>query len=137
MSGQTVKVTIPADLYERLSRQARQRRRSVEDEVVLALATAVPADDDIPSDVAATLRSMVALDDDTLLGLAQSRVAEEAAARLDELGDKRQRIGLNEAELREAEDLLQQHDRVMLVRAEAAALLKQRDHDVSNLLNGA
>jgi hypothetical protein len=45
--------------------------------------------------------------------------------------------GLTEAEVQEAATLLRQYERVMLVRAHAAALLKQRGHDVSSLLTAA
>ncbi|HET7499922.1 MAG TPA: hypothetical protein VFK02_02935 [Kofleriaceae bacterium] len=42
-----------------------------------------------------------------------------------------------EAEMQEAATLLRQDERVMLVRAHAAALLKERGHDVSGLLTAA
>jgi hypothetical protein len=132
-----VTVVVPPDLYEHLKQRAQRRRRTVEDEVVLTLAAAVPAQDDLPADLSATLASLAALDDSALWRLARSRVASEDAQRLAELGDKRQRSGLTEDELREAEELVERHDRVMVVRAEAAALLQQRGHDVSGLLAGA
>ena len=134
MTDRTVTVTVPSTLYELLEQRAQQRERSVEDEVVLTLAASVPADDDLPADLEATLASFVALDDEILWRLARSRVAEEDAVRLEELSDQRQRAGLTNEELREAEELVQRHDRVMLVRAEAAAVLRQRGHDVSGLL---
>ena len=134
MSDRTVTVTMPPALYDQLKQRAAQRQRSLEDEMVLALAATVPPDAGLPADVADTLASLRALDDDTLWQLARSRVASEDAARLAELGDKRQRVGLTDEELREAEELSQRHDRVLVVRAEAAAHLKQRGHDVSSLL---
>jgi plasmid stability protein len=134
MSDRTVTVTVPPGLYEHLRQRAEQRQRSIEDEVVLMLAAAVPAGDTPPDDFEATLASLVSLDDEALWRLARSRVAEEDAGRLDVLGDRRQRSGLTDSELREAEELVQRHDRVMVVRAEAAALLTQRGHDVSRLL---
>lgn len=137
MSHRTVTVAVPEALYDHLKRRAQQRHRSVEDEVVLTLAAAVPASDELPPDLAATLASLTALDDDTLWRLARSRVASEDAERLADLGDKRQRTGLSDEELQEAEELIRRHDHVMVVRAEAAALLKQRGHDVSSLPDGA
>lgn len=133
MSGRTVTLTVPSVLYEHLQQRAEQRQHSIEDEVVLTLAATIPDSDLPPADLEATLATFTGLDDDTLWQLARSRVAEEDSARLDELGDQRQRAGLTRDELREAEELVQQHDRVMVVRAEAAAVLKQRGHDVSTL----
>jgi hypothetical protein len=137
MGDRTVTVTVPPGLYEHLQQRAQQRQRSIEDEVVLTLVAALPAADALPSDFEATLASLVSLDDESLWRVARSRVADEDASRLADLGDRRQRGGLTDSELREAEDLIQRHDRVMVVRAEAAALLKQRGHDVSRLLSEA
>lgn len=137
MTDRTVTVTVPPGLYEHLQQRAQQRQRSIEDEVVLTLAAAVPAGGALPSDFAATLASLAALDDDALWRLARSRVGDEDAGRLAELGERRQRAGLADNELREAEELVQRHDRVMVVRAHAAALLRQRGHDIGLLLTEA
>ena len=64
----------------------------------------------------------------------RSRMAPDAAESLSELNAKRQREGLTEAEQQESELLVRQYERAMLVRAQAAALLKQRGHDISSLL---
>ncbi len=134
MRERTVTVTVPEGLYDQLQQRAAQRQRSLEDELVLALAASIPADAGLPVDLSDTLASLAALDDDSLWRMARRRVSDEDAARLAELGDKRQRVGLTGAELREAEELAERHDRILVVRAEAAALLKQRGHDVSSLL---
>jgi plasmid stability protein len=134
MSEHTVTVTVPPALYDRLKQRAAQRQRSLEDEMVLALAATMPAEAKLPANLTDVLVSMGALDDVTLWQMARSRVADEDVARLTELGDKRQRAGLSDEELREAEALVHRHDRVLVVRAEAMALLKQRGYDVSVLL---
>lgn len=95
----------------------------------------MPAGDAVPSDLEETIASLAALDDESLWRLARSRVADDNARRLAELGDRRQRAGLTDDELREAEELMQLHDRVMVVRAEAAALLKRRGQDINRLLS--
>ncbi|MGD9891298.1 MAG: hypothetical protein AB7R89_05595 [Dehalococcoidia bacterium] len=86
MSDRTVTVTVPSSLYEHLQQGAQQSKRSIEDEVVVTLAAAVPVEV-LPSDFEATLASLGSLDDETLWRLARSRVADEDASRLDELGD--------------------------------------------------
>jgi hypothetical protein len=63
----------------------------------------------------------------------QTHLPADAAARLEELHLKRQREGLTEQQENEAAALIRQYERVMLIRAQAAALLKQRGHDVTGL----
>ena len=134
MSDRTLTVTVPPALYDHLQQRAAQRQHSLEDEVVLTLAATVPAATELPADLVTLLAAMPALDEATLWQLAQSEVPAADAARLADLGDQRQRVGLTAEELREAEELVQHHDRVLVVHAEAAARLKQRGHDVSRLV---
>lgn len=136
MAEHTLTVSVPPALYDELKHRAERMQRSIEGEVVLTLASTVPSEVSLPADLVATLASLAAMDDDTLYRLAASRVADADAARLAELGDKRQRAGLTDDELREANDLVQRHDRVMVVRAEAAALLKQRGRDIGAFAPG-
>jgi len=59
------------------------------------------------------------------------------AERLEELNFKRQRDGLTGTEVEEAATLLARYERTMLVRARAAAVLKERGHDISALMTAA
>jgi hypothetical protein len=54
-----------------------------------------------------------------------------------QLNFKRQREALTSTEAEEADLLLQRHERLMLMRARAAATLAQRGHDVSVLMTAA
>jgi hypothetical protein len=58
------------------------------------------------------------------------------AAELEALHLKRQREGLTESETETLARLVRQYERAMLVRAQAAALLKQRGYDVAELIAG-
>jgi hypothetical protein len=58
-------------------------------------------------------------------------MAADAAEELERLHDKRQREGLTDSEAQAAAALTRQYERIMLVRAEAAALLMDRGRDVS------
>jgi uncharacterized protein YnzC (UPF0291/DUF896 family) len=80
---------------------------------------------------------MGVLDDAELWRAARSRLAAEDAERFEELNAKRQREGLTSDEDRESAALVRRYERAMLVRAQAAALLKERGHDVSSLLTAA
>src|SRR4051794_16082811 len=137
MVGHTLTVDLPPELFNQLQQRAAASARRVEDEVILTLAAALPDDNGLPDDLTEMLASFATLDDSTLWRLARSRVADADQARLAELADQRQRDGLSVDELREAEELAEQHDRVIAVRAKAAALLKARGHDISPLLSRA
>jgi uncharacterized protein YmfQ (DUF2313 family) len=89
---------------------------------------------DLSFDLEDSLAQLSLLDDQALWRAARTSFAADAAHQLEELHLKRQREGLTESEAQSATTLLQQYERVMLVRAQAAALLKQRGHDVSSLL---
>jgi plasmid stability protein len=134
---QDVTLHLPDSLYQRLKQRADQARHSVEDELIDVLATAVPVADELPPDLAEAVSSLATLDDESLWDAARNRVPVEAAEQLEQLHFKRQREGLTAAEADEAAALVQRYERVMLVRARAAAMLKQRGHDVSVLLTAA
>ena len=96
--------------------------------------TAVPVADDLPADLSEAISPLSLLDDAALWRAARSRLASETAAQLEALHLKRQRDGLTATEEQILAGLVRQYERVMLVRAQAAALLKQRGQDVSELL---
>jgi plasmid stability protein len=133
MIVETLTVTLPAGLYDELKQRAALTQRSIEDELVNTLGEALPSSAGA-RELESTLASLNLMDDAALWRLAESRVTSADSSRLAELADKRQRVGLDAMEMREAQDLVQQHDRVLVVRAEAAALLRQRGHDVGRLV---
>jgi plasmid stability protein len=134
MIVETLTVTLPAGLYDELKQRAALTQRSIEDELVRTLGEALPSSAGV-AEIESTLASLGAMDDAALWRMAESRVTGEDSSRLAELADKRQRIGLDAMELREAQYLVEKHDRVLVVRAEAAALLRQRGHDVGRLVH--
>jgi hypothetical protein len=132
MPGQNLTLTVPEPLYDRLQQRARQANRTVEAVLLDVLATAVPAADELPADLAEAVSPLALLDDDALWRAARSRLAAEAA-QLEDLHLKRQREGLTDAEAQTLAGLVRQYERALLVRAQAAALLHRRGHDVSEL----
>lgn len=137
MTVQSVTLHLPNPLYERLKRRAEQAHRSVEAELLEVVATAVPVADDLPADLAEAISPLALLDDEALWRAARSHFPEEAAAQMEQLHLKRQREGLTRSEAETRATLVRQYERAMLVRAQAAALLKERGYDVSELLAGA
>jgi len=110
------------------------RASTIADEVLDVLTGALPATEMLPDDLEQAIAQLVCLDEAALWQAARSRLASDAVERLSELNAKRQREGLTEAEQQESELLTYQYERMVLVRAQAALLLKQRGHDVSCLL---
>ncbi len=137
MNAQAVTLHLPLQLYDRLQRRADETHRSVEDELLEVVAQGVPSiEEDLSPDLAAAASALRGLDDDALRKAARDRFPEEAAARFQALNLKQQRDGLTEPELGELAELRRGYERVVLLRAEAAWLLKERGHDVSDLLAG-
>lgn len=136
MTVQSVTLNLPRALYDRLERRAAQTQRTVEDVLLDVLATAVPLADELPSDLAEALSPLTLLDDAALWRAARSHLPTEVAAELEALHLKRQREGLTDTETQTLARLVRQYERAMLVRAQAAALLKQRGYDVAELIAG-
>lgn len=137
MSTQSVTLHLPDPLYQRLKRRAEQAQRPVEDELLDMVAAAIPVGDELPTELAEALSPLALLDDQALWRAARTHLPADAVEELERLHLKRQREGLSASEVEQAAALLRHYERFMLVRAQAAALLKQRGHDVSVLLTAA
>lgn len=137
MAVQAVTVNLPDPLYERLARRASKSHRTVEAEIVDAVSTSLPTEpDELPADMAEALAALHLLDDEDLWRAARQRLAAEKAAKIEEIHLKRQSEGLSALETDALVALMKEYTRIMLVRSRSAALLKQRGHDVSGLLEG-
>ena len=133
MTIQSVTLNLPGHLYNRLKRRAEQAHRTVEAELLEVVASAVSVADELPAELNEAISPLALLDDEALWRAARSHLPAEAAVQMENLHLKRQREGLTEAEAQTLAGLVRQYERAMLIRAQAAALLKQRGHDVSEL----
>ena len=133
MPGQSITLTlnVPDDLYRRVKEEADRTHRSVEEELLEAVALTVPGLINLPDDLATAVEQLTFLDDAVLVRAARSHLSRKAARRLESLHFKRQREGLEAGEPQELEGLVRQYERTMLIRAHAALLLKQRGHDIA------
>jgi hypothetical protein len=131
---QTLTIDLPESVYRQVQRQSHHSQRTVAEEVVAVVTSALPADGKIASDIDDELASMEFLSDEELRHAARAQVAQESSERLQFLLEKQQREGLTSVEKTTAESLSHYHDRVMLVRAKAAVLLKRRGRDISTLI---
>ena len=133
MSLQTVTIRLPNMLYRKIERRARQMKRSIEDELVNVVKSALPSLDDLPSDIVDDMAQLTFLTDAELRRTATMTVRGEESERMEALLFKQQREGLTAAEQEEANQLLHRYDRTMLVRAQAMLLLTERGINISNL----
>ena len=133
MTVQTVTLDLPELLYQQVARRAQQMKRSVEDELVAAVANVFPTLDSLSADVENDLTQLEFLTDDELWQAAHSALDSVENGRMQTLVLKQQSEGLTAAERQQAENLLTHFDRTMLIRAKAGVLLKRRGHDISSL----
>lgn len=152
MPESIVTLTIPTAAYDELQQRARQHHRHVEEEATLTLLAAIGAGEVLPADIAATvnrpgpvaaanpphgpagvaaaLDALSILDDEALQRISHSRPTVGDGILLDALVDKRRRQRLSPDEEQLVAELVERHDRVMVLRAEAIALLAQHGIDV-------
>lgn len=130
---QTLVVELPSGLYTRIQERAAHANRSVQDELVQLLAASIPPADDVPAEVQQSFAALEMLDNEAVERAARTRLADELAAELESLHLKQQREGLTPPESARCAELVRAYERAMLIRAHAAALLKQRGIDISSL----
>ncbi len=125
---------MPDDLYERLQLLAEKRQNSVESELLAVVANALPPEEELSAELNQILNDLSLLSDKELWQAARSHLPRSATQRLEFLHHKRQREGLTAAERDEDTTLLAQYEKYLLIRAQAAVLLKERNYDVSELI---
>lgn len=137
MSAHAVTLQLEAPLYDHFKRRAEQGRRSVEAEILdVVRSAASPTGQQLPPELAEEISALTDLDDQALWQTARSHLPREAARRLETLNSRQKSEGLSEQEKDELSRTLYQYDRYMLLRAHAAKLLKERGHDVTEILAG-
>lgn len=134
MPTQTLTVNLPDNLYRQVVKRAERMHSSLEDELVAVVAAALSSTADVPTLTLDAMAQLAYLTDQELRTAAQMLVASSDNERMQNLLLKRQVEGLTASEQAEAERLLQRADHVMLMRAQAMALLRERGHDVTNLI---
>lgn len=135
MALQTVTVNLTKQVYQKVQQLARDKNRSIEDELASVVETALEHNSwvGVPSDIADEVEQLRFLDDQHLWRVAQLTVSDEKSERMQLLSQKQTGEGLTVAEKEEIEQLQLLAQRVMLVRAEAAVLLQERGHNVSQI----
>jgi hypothetical protein len=127
-------VEVPPETYESFRQQAEQARQSVEEVVVQAMQAALAAAVGTAAQRHAMLAVLETLETPVLWQLIHRGAETEDVLVLAALNEKRQRYGLTAAEEAAVQSLIRQHDRAVLLRAKALAVLRQRGEDVSGLV---
>jgi hypothetical protein len=133
MSGKSITLDLPEDLYERVRQVAEQSHRPLERVLVesLRLLFVLPP---TSTDVAIILAAMPSYSDAQLWAVVYQRLAWPQSQRLHELSAKNKREELTEDEQSDLEYLITLNDHAMLLRSEALLLLKNRGHDIAAYL---
>jgi hypothetical protein len=134
MAAHPVTLRLPAPLYSHFQSRAERAQRSLEAELLEAVATVAAGEDqELSQDMALVLEELALLNTEELWRAASNPLSEELRARLAELNFKQQREALTPAEKETLGQLVRHYDQAVLLRAQAVRLLKERGQDLSRL----
>jgi hypothetical protein len=132
-SMQTITISLPEGVYERIKRQSQQNRRTVGDEVVAAVLETLPNDEQLPGDIEQELAQLDTLTVEDLWAAARLTAPPDKEGQMQALLDRQDMEGLTPSEQQEARLLAHFFNRIMLIRAKAAVLLQERGQDIDVL----
>ena len=131
MNEQTITLTLPASICERIKTTAQATSLTSEEVVRQSMMLLLPAfEADIPLDLRLNLAKLSLLNDIQLLKAANSAMEKSRQARLEQLAKLQKHRSLSDNEHSELDDLMAEANRLMLCKAEARRLLAQREHAV-------
>ena len=136
MELEMVSLPLPPQLYQQVKQRAAKTNRPIEAELLAVVEHALVEDDNwagIPLDIAAEVQQLACLANEDLWQAAQQIAPQEKMERMQTLVLKQQAEGLTVNEQQEAEQLQHYAQLIMLVRAEAAFLLRKRGYELSTL----
>ena len=130
MTVHPITLNLPETIYKQVQLVAKNAHRPVNDILLEAVAAIAPVLDSSDNRFKSALAQLSLLNDAALWQAARSMMPVEQRERLESLHDKQQQDGLTEDEKLEEEALLKMYRETILVRAQAAVLLKQRKYNV-------
>jgi hypothetical protein len=134
MEQKTLILNVSPELYERIQQMADSQSKSVD---ALLLDRITASLDELPSGRALDdyLETLKHYTDEDLWITAHVQLPLRQEMRLRELNDKIEEGLLTEDDRIELSQLLDAHDRKVLIRSEALALLQERGYDIKGYLN--
>jgi len=132
MGVQAITLNLPRTVYERIRQAAEKVQRPVDEVLVEAVTAVAPVMDTTSERLRTTLAQMAYLNDAALWQVARATMPAEQRERLEVLHHQQQCQELMAEERAEEQALLALYRETLLIRAQAAVLLKQRGYDVSD-----
>ncbi len=132
MSLQIVTLNIPETVYEQIQRAAVKTKRRVDEIMAEAVAAVAPVMDSAPENLRSILAQMAYLNDAALWQAARSTMTVAQRERLQNLHDKQQREKLTPEEKSEEQALVSLYRETLLIRAQAAVILKMRGYNIAD-----
>jgi hypothetical protein len=129
MTIQEVTLHVPERVYDQIRRAAERTHRTIDDILLEALIAAAPTMLESPA-VRSSFAQLTFLNDAALWQAARATMQSDQRERLADLHDKQQREGLSTAERDEEQSLLGLYREMILLRGQAAVLLKRRGYEV-------
>lgn len=132
MEVHVVTINLPETVYEQIRQAAERAHRPVDDVLAEAVVAVAPVIDAPSGELRSALAHLAYLNDAALWQAARTTMPAAQRERLAALHDKQQREPLTGEERAEEQALLALYRETLLVRAQAAVLLKQRGYDISD-----
>jgi hypothetical protein len=132
MTVQSVTIELPQNVYEQIEQAAQKRKRPLDQLLIEAITAVAPVIDTASASLRSALAQMAYLNDAALWQAARTTIPTHQQERLEFLHQKAQKEGLTPEEEEEEEALLRLYRETLLVRAQAAVLLAQRNYNVSD-----
>lgn len=130
MSDQII-LTIPTEISDRARRIAETTAQPVEQVLIEHLKTLPSLLPALPPEQQAELDALHHLSDDALWTIAREQMPPDVQSRAHDLMDKNSLGTISDDEQAELDLLVERADRLMLRKAEAAAILRERGHSFS------
>ena len=121
-------LTIPDEIYKRAKHIAESTSQPIEQVILQHLQTLSTPLPILPDDVQAELDALKYLSDDALWTIAREQMPDTVQSRAHDLMNRNSQGTITETERIELELLVERADRLMVRKAEAAALLRERGY---------
>ncbi|MCK5523261.1 MAG: hypothetical protein KAI83_09025 [Thiomargarita sp.] len=135
MTAHTITLTLPESIYQRLQSQAQIITRPLKDVIFQILWQSLPpeVEEDLPFHYRMELESMAHLSDDVLWQIAQSTLNKDKVALYDILLARHKAEQLTPIGKKWLTQLREDAEQLMLRKAHAYAILKNRGHQLPTL----
>ncbi|MCH8292229.1 hypothetical protein IH992_14130 [Candidatus Poribacteria bacterium] len=129
----TVTLTLPTHVYDNYQQKAEAMNKPVNqviEEVICASQPLPPSVDDVPEYLRDNLKALEKVNNEELRCIAESHLESTKQRKLDKLAEKRDEGRLTAKERYELDELLEEGQKLMVIKAHAWVLLKWRGEPI-------